>query len=72
MTNTALLELRIQNSGLKKSFIAKVLNINPKTLANKIENRCEFKISEMKALCKLLDITDPAEKDAIFFAEEVA
>lgn len=72
MTNTALLEQRIQKSGLKKSFIAKTLNIGPRTLANKIANRCEFKISEMKALCKLLGITDPAEKDAIFFDEEVA
>ena len=71
MTNTALLEQYIQNSGLKKSYIAKVLNINPKTLANKVANLCEFKASEMKALCKLLGI-DPAEKEAIFFAEEVA
>ena len=72
MTNTSLLELRIQKSGLKKSYIAKVLGITPKTLANKIVNRCEFKASEIDALCKLLGITDPAEKEAIFFAEKVA
>lgn len=72
MTNTSLLELRIQKSGLKKSYIAKALNITPKTLANKIGNRCEFKASEIDALCKLLGINDPAEKEAIFFAKEVA
>lgn len=72
MTDTTLLELRIQESGLKKSYIAKVLGITTKTLANKIGNRCEFKASEIDALCRLLHITDPAEKEAIFFAAKVA
>ncbi len=72
MTNTNLLERRIQESGLKKSYIAKALGITLKTLANKIMNRCEFKASEIDALCKLLGITDPAEKEAIFFAAKVA
>lgn len=72
MTNTTLLELRIQKSGLKKSYIAQALGITQKTLANKIANRCEFKASEINALCKLLCITDPAEKEAIFFAAKVA
>lgn len=72
MTNTAKLELRIQQSGLKKSYIANALGITLKTLANKIANRCEFKASEIDAICKLLVITDPAEKEAIFFAAKVA
>lgn len=72
MTNTDLLEKRIRESGLKKSYIAKVLGITLKTLANKIMNRCEFKASEIDALCELLGITDLAEKEAIFFAAKVA
>lgn len=72
MTNTSMLEQRIKASGLKKSYIAKMLGISMRTLANKIANRCEFKESEMNALWKLLGITDPAEKIAIFFAEKVA
>lgn len=72
MTNTDRLELRIQQSGLKKNYIAQVLGITQKTLANKIANRCEFKASEIDALCKLLGITDPVEKEAIFFAAIVA
>jgi hypothetical protein len=72
MTNTSLLECRIQKSGLKKSYIAQVLGITLKTLGNKIANRCEFKASEIDKLCKLLGITDPAEKEAIFFAAKVA
>lgn len=72
MTNTNLLADRIQQSGLKKSYIAKVLGIDPKTLKNKLTGCTEFKESEMDAMWKLLGITDPAEKIAIFFAEEVA
>lgn len=69
MTNTEKLELRIQQSGLKKSYIAKILGIDQKTLKNKITGRTEFKESEMDAMWKLLGITDPAEKIAIFFAQ---
>lgn len=72
MTNTNLLEKRIQQSGLKKSYIAKVLGINAKTLKNKLNGTTQFKESEMDAMWKLLGITDPAEKIAIFFADEVA
>ena len=72
MTNTALLEDKIERSGLKKSYIAKSLGINQKTLKSKITGRTQFKESEMNAIWKLLGITDPAEKIAIFFAEEVA
>jgi len=69
VTNTKKLEQRIQQSGLKKSYIAKVLGIDPKTLKNKINGRTEFKESEMDAMWKLLGIADPAEKIAIFFAQ---
>ena len=72
MTNTSLLEQRIQQSGLKKSYIAKVLGISGKTLKNKLNGSTQFKESEMNTMWKLLGITDPAEKIAIFFAEEVA
>ena len=72
MTNTTLLEQRIQQSGLKKSYIAKVLGIDGKTLKNKLKGATQFKESEMNAMWKLLGITDPAEKIAIFFADEVS
>lgn len=69
MTNTEKLEDRIQTSGLKKNYIAKVLGIDQKTLKNKITGRTEFKESEMDAMWRLLGITDPAEKISIFFAQ---
>lgn len=69
MTNTAMLEDKIKRSGLKKSYIAKSLGIDQKTLKLKITGGSQFKESEMNAIWKLLGIVDPAEKIAIFFAE---
>lgn len=72
MTNTELLNKLIEGSGLKKSYIAKVLDVAPSTLSRKIANEQEFKASEMNTLCDLLGIESLEEKEAIFFAEKVA
>ena len=72
MTNSKKLNERIERSGLKKSYIAKALGIAACTLSHKISNRRDFKASEINALCDLLGIKDPEEKEAIFFALEVA
>lgn len=68
MTNKELLEDKIEKSGLKKNFIAKAIGLSPYGLAKKINNETEFKTSEVNELCKILNITDLAEKDRIFFA----
>ena len=70
MTNTALLEQYIEKSGYKKSFIAEQLGITAYGLALKINNKSEFKASEMTILCKLLKI-NAKDKEAIFFAKRV-
>ena len=72
MTDTEKLRHRISLSGLKRSYIAKMLGISTAALAQKITNRREFKASEIAALCKLLGITNAKEKEAIFFADKVA
>lgn len=68
MTNQEALNERIRASGLKKNYIAKVLGITPTALSHKIANRCDFKAREINALCSLLNIEDPKEKESIFFA----
>jgi hypothetical protein len=68
MTNTKVLEKKIEQSGLKKNFIAKSIGLSPYGLAKKINNETEFKTSEVNKLCEILKITDLAEKDRIFFA----
>lgn len=67
MTNTPLLEQYIEKSGYKKSFIAQQLGITAYAFALKINNKSEFKASEITILCKLLKIS-AKDREAIFFA----
>ena len=68
MTNTELLNEYIDKSGYKRAFIAKALGITAYGLALKINNKSEFKASEMTILCELLNISTE-DKEAIFFAK---
>lgn len=67
MTDTALLEQAIKDSGLKKSYIAQQVGLSRAGLCNCINNRSEFKASQINALCNLLSI-DLAQRNRIFFA----
>ena len=67
MTNTSLLEQKIDESGYKKGYIAKQIGISAYALAMKINNESEFKAKEITIISKLLKL-DLATKDAIFFA----
>ena len=70
MTNTKLLEEKIDASGYKKSYIAKAIGLKSAFgLAKKIRNENEFKATEINALCKLLNIDTLEEKERIFFAD---
>jgi hypothetical protein len=68
MTNTELLERAIKDSGLKKVFLAEKIGLTPAGFYNCLNNRAEFKASQINALCELLGIKDLATKEAIFFA----
>lgn len=67
MTNTSLLEQYIEKSGYKKSYIAERLGLSAYGFTLKVNNKSEFKVSEMTILCKLLKI-NARDKEAIFFA----
>ncbi len=67
MTNTSLLEQYIQKSGYKKAYIAQQLGLSRSGFARKLNNKNEFKASEMVILCELLNISSK-DKEAIFFA----
>lgn len=69
MTNGKLLEEKIQQSGLKKGFIAEKIGVTPNTLTALINNNAEFKASQIVAMCQVLNIQDDAEIKAIFFAQ---
>lgn len=67
MTDTNLLEQAIKSRGLKKYYIAKKLGVTRVSLTNLINNRAEFKASQIQILSDLLELTE-AQKSAIFFA----
>ena len=70
MTNTVLLEEKITESGLKKSYIAKSIGLTPYGLTLKIRNINEFKASEIDKICIILGIDSPEERCNIFFARK--
>ena len=71
MTNTNLLLEKIKESGLKIGYIAESLGISYHWFRKKVHNEVAFKAYEIQILCELLNITDPHEKERIFFAQNV-
>ena len=68
MTNIDLLEDKIYESGLKKGYIAAKIGVSPSTFSALMNNRSEFKASQIRDICKVLNIEDDAEIKAIFFS----
>lgn len=69
MTNTALLEECIRESGLKNSAIAKRCGFTRQTLNNKIQNKSEFTASEIAKISDVLSLTR-GKRDSIFFCSD--
>ena len=67
MTDTKKLLEVIQNSGLKKSFIASKLGLTGAGFSLKVNNESDFRQSEIKKLCDLLNISSK-QRDEIFFS----
>lgn len=72
MTNTHLLNEKIAASGLKKAYLAERCGLTRAGFYNCCNNRSEFRTSHVVILCEELGIDDPEEKEAIFFAKNVA
>lgn len=68
MTNTLLLEEKIMQSGLKKTYLANKVGLSLVGFRNCCTNRAEFKTSQVQILCAELNISSLKEKEAIFFA----
>lgn len=67
MTNTEMIREKIEKSGLKLNYICEQLGLSWGGLANKIENRTEFRQSEIVTLSQILRLTDE-EREQIFFS----
>jgi DNA-binding phage protein len=70
MTNTALLREKIDNAGIKLSFIAKKLGMSRQYLDKKLKDGSDFKAYQMIILVDILHLSDD-EATAIFYAESV-
>lgn len=70
MTNTELLRNRIDASGYKMRFLARKIGVTYQCFIQKVNNKSEFKASEIKSLCHVLNL-DGADREAIFFADDV-
>lgn len=68
MTDIELLQEKIKARGVKLEWLAERMGITRYSLRNKMTGAYQFKQAEIKALCEALDITDPAEIQAIFLA----
>lgn len=69
MTATNKLKAKLSEYNLTQSEIADMLKISMQSFSYKLNNKVEFKASEIKALCGILDITD---KDAYFFCDDIS
>lgn len=67
MTDTLMLELYIKKKGYTKKEVAKLLGLSFNGFMLKVNNVNEFKASEIKQLCDLLDLNDTS----IFFKDKV-
>lgn len=68
MTNTNKLKGALASAGYTQQSMAKELGISTATFCNKLNNRTEFKASEMFILEEKLNIKDLAE---IFYTQTV-
>lgn len=67
MTDTKALKEIISNNGLKLKYVAEQLGLSQYGFSLKVENKKEFKTSEVTALCELLNINSLEDKEKIFF-----
>lgn len=69
MTATNKLKAKLSEYRLTNEKIADKLGISAQSFSYKLNNKVEFKASEINALCKILNITD---KDDYFFCEVIS
>lgn len=68
MTNTVLLMEAIEQSGLKRAYLAAKLNMSRSGFWRKVTGKSPFNQYEIRALCDELGIREPERVQAIFFA----
>ena len=68
MTDKNLLYYFVKRAGFKNKDIAEAIGITPSGYTLKISNKSDFRQSEIKTICDLLELT-VEERDRVFFAK---
>lgn len=68
MTNSSLFREAVARAGIKYKFLAKSLGITPYGLQKKIDNKSEFKASEIYTASDLLNLSEQ-DRNSIFFCK---
>lgn len=55
---------RMREQGLTQAVVARRLGMSTQAFSNKVNGKTDFRLSELEALCSILEINDPA---AYFF-----
>lgn len=71
MVDTEKLNKKIEEKGLKKSFIAKKMGLSRYGLYKKLDNSSEFTATEIMIFCDILNIKKLSEKEKLFFVKNV-
>lgn len=66
MTNSAKLKGKMVESGLNQTWVAEQLGMTIATFNYKVNNKSEFKASEIKKLSELLSLTADEVNDIFF------
>ncbi len=69
MTNSTLFREAVAKAGIKYKFLAESLGITPYGLQKKIDNRSEFKASEIYTASAVLNLSEH-DRNSIFFCKE--
>lgn len=68
MVDTKEINRLIDESGLKREYIAQKIGISRQALYLKIQGYNDFTVREAAVLCEILGIKKISEKDRLFFA----
>ncbi len=71
MTNTLKLRALLIENNLTNEDVAKLVGISKQSFSLKLNNKREFKVSEIKKLSMILNIVDASDIISIFFVNRV-
>jgi len=71
MTDSMAIREVIKSRGLKIKYIAEQMGLSTYGLQKKMDNKSEFKVSEVESFCKAVGGLDASEQHRIFFAPNV-